>query len=167
MISYYKREKKYIISKKLSSIFDKMELNFISNSKNLSNDEIRFIKVYKHISVNPEFLDVHLLLITKFQSNAKKFKTNKEWFHRMFNEQDDEFKALVKSFDSQAEKLIRLSYYSSSFLFFVLKIFLAFLFVKGQFNIVLFYNRLKNDFKFVQINENILIHQQVHRQVAC
>ena len=117
-----------------------MELNFIRNSKNLTNDEIRFIKVYKQISTNPELLDVHLLLISKFESNDKKLTDNKVWFDAMFNQQDEDFKSLVASFDLVANKLIRLSLYNSSFLFFVLGIFSTYLFVKGQFNIISFYD---------------------------
>ena len=49
IISYFKKQQKYLLSKKLSSLYDEMELNFIRNSKNLTNDEIRFIKVYKQI----------------------------------------------------------------------------------------------------------------------
>lgn len=161
MISYFKRQQKYMLSKKLSTLFDEMELNFIKNSKNLTNEEIRFIKVYKQISTNPELLDVHLLLISKFESNDKKLTDNKVWFDAMFNQQDEDFKSLVANFDLIANKLIRLSLYNSSFLFFVLRIFLAYLFVKGQFNIISFYDKLKGDFNFVTKNENILIQQQV------
>ena len=161
MISYYKRQQKYMLSKKLSTLFDEMELNFIKNSKNLTNEEIRFIKIYKQISTNPELLDVHLLLISKFESNDKKLTDNKVWFDAMFNQQDEDFKSLVASFDLVANKLIRLSLYNSSFLFFVLGIFSTYLFVKGQFNIISFYDKLKCDFNFVTKNENILIQQQV------
>ena len=45
MISYFKKQRKYMLSKKLSTIFDEMELNFIKNSKNLTNEEIKFIKI--------------------------------------------------------------------------------------------------------------------------
>ena len=161
IISYFKKQQKYLLYKKLSSLYDEMELNFIRNSKNLTNDEIRFIKVYKQISTNPELLDVHLLLISKFESNDKKLTYNKIWFENMFNQQDEEFKSLVRNFDSVANKLIKLSLYNSSFLYFVLKIFLAYLFVKGQFNVISFYEKLKGDFNFVTKNENILIQQQV------
>lgn len=161
MISYFKRQQKYVLSKELSTIFDEMELNFIKNSKNLTNDEIAFIKVYKQISTNPEFLDVHLLLISKFESNDKKLSDKKVWFDAMFKQQDENFKSLVEKFDIVAGKLIKLSLYNSSFVLFVLKIFFTYLFVKGQFNIISFYDKLKRDFRFVTKNENILIQQQV------
>ena len=161
MVSYFKKQRKYMLSKKLSTIFDEMELNFIKNSKNLTNEEIKFIKIYKQISTNPELLDVHLLLISKFESNVKKLNDNRIWFDSMFKQQDEEFKSLVVEFDAIANKLIKLSFYNSAFVFFVLKIFLTYLFVKGQFNIISFYDKLKGDFKFVTKNENILIQQQV------
>ena len=104
---------------------------------------------------------MHLLLISKFESNDKKLTDNKVWFDAMFNQQDEDFKSLVASFDLVANKLIRLSLYKSSFLFFVLGIFSTYLFVKGQFNIISFYDKLKGDFNFVTKNENILIQQQV------
>lgn len=40
-----------------------MELVYIKNKKNLEKEDIEFLKIFKNIVVNPEFLDFKIKLI--------------------------------------------------------------------------------------------------------
>lgn len=159
-ISYYKRQRIYILSKKLESAYDLMELNFIQNGKVFSNEEIAYLKVYKQMSTNPQLLDIHLLLISKISSDRESIKKSKIDFDKMYKLQDDNFKKLVEKFDESADKLVKISFFNSSFLLFIVRVFVSVTLYKGQYNVITRFHKLRNDFKFVLKNENILIQQE-------
>lgn len=161
LISYYKKQRTYLLSKKLQSVYDMMELNFIQNSKTLNNEEIDFIKVYKHIATNTQLLDIHLLIISKLGLNASKMKVSKQNFEKMSNSQDAEFKKLTEHFDEIANSLMKMSLYNSTFILFIIRIFVFHTIHKGQYNIIAGYQRFRNDLNYVLKNENVLIQQQM------
>lgn len=159
MISYFKRSRKDMLCRELLSVYDKMELNFIKSKKHLNKDEIDFLKTYKITAVNPDFLDIHILFISKIISKEEEIGNRKKWFDSIYNQQNDEFKSLAKDFDIVSTKIINLSIYNSHFIFFLLKVYLKGLLRKGRFSVTSFYERVKKDYQFIEKNENILIQQ--------
>ncbi|MFJ1431318.1 hypothetical protein ACILE2_11045 [Capnocytophaga canimorsus] len=136
-----------------------MELNFIKSKKHLNKDEIDFLKTYKITAVNPDFLDIHILFISKIISKEEEISNRKKWFDSIYNQQNNEFKSLAKDFDIVSTKIIGLSIYNSRFIFFLLKTYLKELLRKGRFSVISFYEKVKKDYQFIEKNENILIQQ--------
>ncbi|MDR1877631.1 MAG: hypothetical protein LBQ84_08430, partial [Flavobacteriaceae bacterium] len=86
------------MEKELISHYDKIEYYFLKNNSHFTNEEIKFLKIFKRIAVNPNFLDIQILMIGKDNSDKEKLRSDKEWFDAMIDKQQDEFKNILNNF---------------------------------------------------------------------
>lgn len=104
----------------LEKAYDDIEMYFIRNNIALKNDYIKLLKSFKNITVNPEFLDIRVLLAIerriKVNKDHQNIKENHIVFKKVIEELGDEFEPLFKKFDEISSRILILSFYRSGFL---------------------------------------------------
>lgn len=122
--SQHIKYKRFKYSNKLGSIYDQMELYVIENNIILNNDRIEFLKIFKNLSLNPDFLDIQVLLLSKIAVEKRgDLLKNKEWFEKTLNSFGAEFKnELYVKFDFYSHKIVLLSFRKPDFIWFYIKI---------------------------------------------
>lgn len=158
LVSYFKKQKKELLYKKLNATYDKLEYLYIKDKTHLDNNDIKFLKLFKNISVNPEFLDIQILLLSKrtLEKQDKNTESKSLWFRNIIENQNDDFKETLYEFNKVSDKLITISFYNSEFVFYILKCLGVLLFHYGIFKFNKGTNKLKSDIKFSYNNEHIL-----------
>lgn len=110
---------------KLASNYDKMELAYIKNKKNLEKEDVEFLKIFKNIVVNPEFLDFKIKLIIFLNSlEDQEYAKDKKNINEVIKIQNKEFLKAYDQFNDTSKKLTILSTYNLSVLIFISKLFL-------------------------------------------
>ena len=115
MIKYYKKRKRELLALELSSIYDKMEINFIQNN-DMDNDEIEYIKIYKSVATNPWTLDIRCILVAHQEMKKQENKTTNSRIDEIDKSQGEEFIELRKEFGKIAARITKLSLFNSGFL---------------------------------------------------
>lgn len=141
--------------------YDEMEMFLIKNKVELTNNNIELLKMYKNVSVNPDFLDVQVLLMSSIaieKSKGKIKKEDKKWIAETLDELGSEFKNIASQFDKHAGSIIKLSFYKPDFILFVLKMVIR-LFVHKRMTKL---SRVKKTFTFVRDNESIITYKAMN-----
>ena len=125
LLKYHKKRKNELLSLELQSIYDKVEIDFISNGvNNLTNDEIEFLKAYKRIAYNSYLLDIRLIIIAfKEQQKDKSYKSKNKNIDIIMSNQSSEFKGLLNEFHRVSFKKVKLSCLNSGFLWIIFVLF--------------------------------------------
>lgn len=117
LFKYYKKRKNELYTLELQSIYDKIEIAFITNEGNkMSNDEIEFLKSYKRIVENSYFLDIRCLIIAHKEQKKYRNRERLKEINNIVERQSDEFKKLLEQFHHVSYEKVRFSFYNSGFL---------------------------------------------------
>ena len=123
LLHQYIKQKKEVLILKLASNYDKMELAYIINKRNLVKEDIEFLKVFKNIVVNPEFLDFKIKLIITIKSlEDQEYVNDKKNINDVIKNQNKEFIKAYEEFIETSNALTFLSFYNLSVLIFISKL---------------------------------------------
>lgn len=111
-----KSKRKFLLELKLSSVYDKLELEIIKTKKFLTNEDLKFLQVNKNIACNPSFLDYEVLIALKNIINEKNIPVDDDWFERYVELQSDEIKSLLKDYKEVQVELVYLSIFKIKFI---------------------------------------------------
>ena len=146
--------RRFVKINSLKSLYDKMEMFLIKNNVELTNERIWFLKLFKNLTVNPEYLDLQVLVICKIQLDKKgvDLKVKKSNYDKTLNSFPEEFKVFVADFDEVANYLIKLSMFKPDFVLFGLKIVFLRL-IKAGFSSL---SEISKDYNYIQNNEKVI-----------
>ena len=145
------RRFKYVNNLKIA--YDKMEMHFIKNDIILKRDYIELMKVFKNLTVNPDYLDIQILLLHKIASEKRgKLEKDTLWFDRTLKSLGDDFLKIFTEFDKNTHQVIKISFYKPDFLVFIFKSFLKHTIYSGANS----FKTLIKDLKFVQDNDEAI-----------
>ncbi len=106
----------------LSIIYDRMEMYFVKNNIKLNKDYIEFLKIFKNFVVNPDFLDIQVLMLAKMATEKEGIlQKNTEWFNKTLTSLGDNFKIIFKEFDKNTNEIVFLSTLKPDFIFFAVR----------------------------------------------
>lgn len=94
----YKSQRKYLLELKLISLYDKIELHILKTRPHLSNNDIKFLKVNKNISVNPQFLDIEFIIAVNHIMKNKNIKVDTKWYTDYIKSEETELQNLLKEY---------------------------------------------------------------------
>lgn len=158
LLHQYIKQRKEVLILKLASNYDKMELAYIKNKKNLEKEDIEFLKVFKNIVVNPEFLDFKIKLIIILNSlEGQEYAKDKKNINEIIKNQNKEFLKAYEQFNETSKKLTFLSTYNLSVLIFISKLFFKFLVRNGFSSLKVNYKKIVSEIKNVLNNKDILL----------
>src|SRR5690606_30903220 len=110
-------------------------------------------KAFKNLSLNPDYLDIQILLFCKIASEKKgTLDGRKEWFDKTLRSFGNEFGDLFAQFDHYSEKMVRRSMMKHNFILFLIKLWFTHYIHKG----VNAFKNMKIDLKFAKANEEVL-----------
>lgn len=147
-----KREKERT---QLDLVYNRMEMFFVENNIHVNSNYVEFLKVFKNLTTNPDYLDIELLLLSKNVGEKNgKLKESKKWFRKTRQNLPKEFDILLNQFDKHSYELIKLSMYKPGFIAYALQHYVIFQLSKG----VDFMKKAKKEIKFVIRNEEAITH---------
>ena len=137
----------------MSLAYSKMETYLVENNIILNNDKLRFMTIFKNLIINPDFLDIQILLLTKIAvEKSGNLKNNSIWFNDILTNLGPDFEMHFKEFDKSADKLVKLSIYKPDFLYFLCKQIIKNTLSNG----VRAFDKMRKEFKFIQDNDEVL-----------
>lgn len=146
----YKRNK-YVNN--LCVIYDNMEMFFVRNNITMKKDYIEFLKIFKNFTLNPEYLDIQILMLHKIASERSgTLKNDSAWFERTLKSLGNDFKVIFNEFDSNTNEIIKLSFFKPDFILFILSHLVKYKISTGANSLKVFFK----DLKFVQENEEVV-----------
>lgn len=158
LLHQYIKQKKEVLILKLASNYDKMELAYIKNKKNLKKEDIEFLKVFKNIVVNPEFLDFKIKLIITIKSlEDQEYVNDKKNINDVIKNQNKEFIKAYEEFIETSNALTFLSFYNLSVLIFISKLIFKSLVRNGFSSLKVNYKKIVSEIKNVLNNKDILL----------
>src|SRR5690606_39132493 len=99
----------------------KMEMYFVRNNIIMKRDYIEFLKIFKNFTLNPEYLDIQILMLHKIISEKRgTLKDDSVWFEKTLKSLGSDFNVIFKEFDNNTNQIIKLSYYKPDFIVFIL-----------------------------------------------
>lgn len=105
----------------LEKAYDEIEMFFIKNSIVMKNDYINLLKSFKNLTVNPNFLDIRVMVsIDRMIEKNKHRKVMEEShisFRKTVEELGDDFIPLFKKFDNISSNITFLSLFRFGFLY--------------------------------------------------
>jgi hypothetical protein len=147
----------------LMLIYEEMEMFFLKNEIPLKNDYIELLKTHKNLVVNPDFLDIQTLLLTKIAAEKKGHLKNEiNWFRKTLEALPSEFIDIHYRFNNKADKIIQLSCFKPDFLFFTFKIIMV-NFFKGKVTNIL--QRVREEREFILHNESSIVNAGIKMAV--
>ena len=118
-IYQFLKYKRFKAVNRMVIVYDKIEMFFIKNKIHLTCDYIEFLKLFKNLTVNPEYLDVQVLILHKIAAENKGIlKTNANWFNKILDSLGPDFLEIFDEFDASSNKVIKMSFYKPDFLVF-------------------------------------------------
>lgn len=158
LLHQYIKQKKEVLILKLASNYDKMELAYIINKRNLVKEDIEFLKVFKNIVVNPEFLDFKIKLIITIKSlEDQEYVNDKKNINDVIKNQNKEFIKAYEEFIETSNALTFLSFYNLSVLIFISKLIFKSLVRNGFSSLKVNYKKIVSEIKNVLNNKDILL----------
>lgn len=152
-LNQYIRYSRFKYTNNLKIIYDEMEMHFIKNDISLSNRYIHFLKIFKNLSINPEFLDIQFLMANKILLEKQgSFKKDRYKFDETLKSLGKDFDVLFKKFDHNTNGIIKLSFYKPDFVLFFFKLF----FRNWMENRAYDFKKLRSELKFAKDNEEVL-----------
>lgn len=122
----YIKSKRFEYVNNINIIYDKMEMHFVKKNIHLNKDYIDLLKTFKRFCVNPEYLDIQILLLQKLLAEKKGvLKKDSSWFDDTLNSLGDEFKEIFEEFDKSTNEIITLSIFKPDFVFFITKYYIT------------------------------------------
>lgn len=153
VFNQYVKYKRFKYVNNLGVIYDRMEMHFVRNNIIMKKDYIEFLKIFKNFTVNPDYLDVQVLLLYKIATEKNgSLKKDTLWFDRTLKSLGNDFEIIFKDFDKSTNKLINLSFYKPDFLAFLLSQFVKYKIYKSTNS----FKKFISDLKFVQENEEVI-----------
>jgi len=153
LYSQYLKYKRFEHINNMCRVYGKMEMHFIENNIILKNDYIEFLKIFKNLCVNPDYLDIQVLVLTKIASEKKgSIEDSSEWFENVLKALGDEYKILFDEFDFHSKKVVKLSFFRPDFIWFLTKMVISVLIYSGFKSLF----NIKKDFEYAQENDEIL-----------
>lgn len=153
VFNQYVKYKRFKHINNLGVIYDRMEMYFVRNNIIMKKDYIEFLKIFKNFTVNPDYLDVQVLMLYKIATEKNgSLKRDTLWFDRTLKSLGNDFELIFKDFDKNTNEIINLSFYKPDFIAFLLSQLVKYKIYKGT-------NSLKkfiSDLKFVQENEEVI-----------
>lgn len=154
-LSQYIKLKREEERTQLDLVYNKMEMFFVENNIHINTNYVEFLKVFKNLTTNPDYLDIEILLLSKkiVEKNGK-LKESKKWLSLTRQSLPKEFNSLIVQFDKHSYEIIKLSIYKPGFVAYALQHFVISQLSKG----VDIMNKAKKEFKFVIRNEEAITH---------
>lgn len=148
------RYKRFVLINNLNKYYTQIELFFVKKQIELTNEHIQFLKIFKNLTVNSDYLDLQVLFVCKITLEKKgvDLKKDKLFFEKMMNSLGDEFKEIFDEFDKTANSIIKLSMLKPDFVMFALKIIVISI-IKSGFSS---FNKVNKDFQYIQNNEEVI-----------
>jgi hypothetical protein len=150
VINQYIKYKRFKYVNNLGIVYDKMEMFFVRNNIIMKRDYIEFLKIFKNFTVNPEYLDIQILILQKLATEKRgTLKDDSAWFDKTLKSLGSDFEIIFKEFDENTNQIIKLSFYKPDFIGFMLRQIVKYKVSTGA-------NSFKSfikDLKFVQENE--------------
>ncbi|THD67636.1 hypothetical protein E7Z59_08230 [Robertkochia marina] len=116
----YIRYKRFKAVNNLKIIYDRMEMYFVRKEIILNNDYIAFLKSFKNLSVNPEYLDIQVLMANKMMLEKKGMLVDgAKKFDETLESLGKDFMPIFQEFDNNTTEIIKLSLVKPDFLFFI------------------------------------------------
>ena len=145
------RYKRFKYETKLSGVYERMEMYFVRKEIPINNKYMELLRVHKNVVVNPELLDIQLLLLIKMSAEkAGKLQVTRSWYKETIESLDKDFEKLLLEFNVYSDKILVLSILKPDFLLFTLR-----LVVNRTVNRSI--QSLKNEVRFVIDNEASLL----------
>lgn len=145
------RYKRFKHGLKLESVYEEMEMFFVRKGIPLRTRYIELLKIHKNIVVNPELLDIQLLLLIK--KSTEKHGTlsgTKEWYAETVESLGPDFIHLVRLFNEHSDKLISYSFFKPDFVWFTLRLLVTNMVTKRV-------SKIREDIKYAFENEAPLL----------
>ena len=142
------------IEVRMNMLYDKMELYVVQNNIVLDNDTIEYLKGFKRLVINPEYLDVHVLFVILQNIPKNKMEEMKRKRQEILKKIPQELKDIAFEFDKQSRSLLTLSVLRPAFV-----LFLIYCLLKNAFKSVI--HRSVSEFKavFSKVNETLQFQQ--------
>ncbi|MDY8137615.1 hypothetical protein [Aquimarina sp. 2201CG5-10] len=134
----------------LKSKYEEMEMFFVKENIKFTKDHDKLMMLLKTTAVNPGFLDVHVLLVSKVLSEKNNTLDNHvKWFEDTIKSMPEGFQQIFMEYDEFSDNIIVLSYLKPEFLWFVVKCVFR-RFINDRINGL---KELKEELNFVKDNE--------------
>lgn len=144
---------------KLKTAYSEMEMYFVRNSIHLKKDYIEFLKVFKNLTMNPDYLDIQILLLFVSTDNAqKKLNENKKWFDSTLESLGVDFKPLYDDFDKSTNSIIALSFLKFDFVFYLMRVIVS----RGLTSGVDSVKKLAGEFRFAKENDEAISYSSMN-----
>lgn len=142
---------KYI--NKLRIAYDRIEMYFVENDYPLTNNQIEFLKAIKYLAVNPEALDIDLMIASKLAAEREGTlnKDNRK-FEKTLKSMPEDFMPLFREYDDHADTILKLSVLKPQSIYTVFKALIVGLILKGLIAI----DNVKNDIRYAFANNEAL-----------
>jgi len=155
--------KRFKYVNKLQITYDKMEMHFVRNNININRNYSEFLRVFKNLSNNYEYLDIQILLLSKLASEKNgNLKKDVKWFEDTLESLGEEFKDIFIEFDKNSYELIKLSIIKPDFVMFFSKMFIKYSLHSGV-NVL---NKMLSDLKFIQDNDEAISYSSMRVDLA-
>lgn len=152
-MNQYIKYSRFKYTNNLKIIYDEMEMHFIKKDIVLNNSYIHFLKTFKNLSINPEFLDIQILMANKILLEKKgSFKSDKYKFDETLKSLGNDFEVLFKKFDHNTNEIIKLSIYKPDFVLFIVKLFFRNWMENKAYDV----KKLITELKFAKDNDEVL-----------
>lgn len=152
-LNQYIKYKRFKYVNNLGIVYDKMEMFFVRNNIIMKRDYIEFLKIFKNFTLNPEYLDIQILMLHKIASEKRgNLKEDSAWFDKTLKSLGSDFEVIFKEFDNNTNEIIKLSFFRPDFILFILSQLVKYKVSTGA-------NSFKSfikDLKFVQENEEVV-----------
>lgn len=141
----------------LRSSYDKMELFIIRNKIKLNTEKVNLLKTFKNLSVNPSFLDLQLLILTKVRQEKRGYlETDEKSFNNSLEKMPDGFMDIFIEFNHNTETILKLSIWKPRFIFFALRAII----LSGVVSI-------HKNYKYVSKKEEVVTYSGIKHNVFC
>lgn len=138
--------------KRLEASYEKMEFYFLLNKISLTKEKIKFLKIFKNFIVNPEYLDIQVLLSQMHLADREHLEKNRIWFEKQLTSLGSDFTPLLNQYDNHTYELIKLSCFKFDFVWFAFMMISRSIYKNGK----QAFNLFISDLKFVKNNEEAI-----------
>lgn len=153
--SQYIKYRRFKHAINLKRSYDKMEMYFVNNQVALNKDYLEFLKIFKGLSLNPDYLDIQILTISKIATQRSGDLTrDTAWFDKTLKSLGADFEIIFKEFDSNSNELIKLSFYKPDLIIFIIKMLCKYALKSGAIS----FKRVVSEYDFIKNNEGAIVY---------
>lgn len=147
----------------LKRVYGKMEMHFVRTNTHLNKDLREFLRAFKNLSENPEYLDIQILVLAARASRKKGvLEKNRAWLDKTLKSLGDDFSPLFIEFDQSANKVVIASIFKPDFVLFFSAAIIRLAIHQG----FGFIKKIVRDFRFIQDNDEAISYSAMQMRMS-